>query len=187
MDFKIFNLIEKIRFSFLNTFFLNLTWISSSILIFIFLTVLFLSRKSRRKLILPLWLTFATTVFIVAPMKYFISRLRPYQLNLIPTLNSLIESSHLTWDYSFPSFHAALAFSSIPFLNKEFPKFKWLWISLAILISFSRIYFGLHFPTDVFFGAIIGYSISKIFLNLEQKHKFTEKIISFLKSLLKRQ
>ena len=58
--------------------------------------------------------------------------------------------------YSFPSSHATLAFALAVVLSYKEPKRKKLFYSLAILIAFSRIYLGYHFPGDVLAGAALG-------------------------------
>lgn len=58
--------------------------------------------------------------------------------------------------YSFPSNHAANMFCMAFFLSAFFPKLRWFFFTIAILISFSRIYNGVHYPFDVLGGAILG-------------------------------
>ena len=69
-----------------------------------------------------------------------------------------------------------LVFCAIPILDKEFPKLKYFWIAFAVLVAFSRIYFGLHFLSDVIAGGLIGYLIGIFIVNLEKEKKFGEKI-----------
>ncbi len=62
-------------------------------------------------------------------------------------------------DFSFPSGHATIAFAMAVVLSKIETKWKWLFYLLAVLISFSRIFLGRHFPLDVLAGAVIGWAI----------------------------
>jgi membrane-associated phospholipid phosphatase len=64
-----------------------------------------------------------------------------------------------------------LAFCAVPILSKEFPKFKHIWIIFASLVAFSRVYFGLHFLSDVIVGGLIGYLVGLIILKFELKTK----------------
>ena len=68
--------------------------------------------------------------------------------------------------YSFPSNHAAntmaLVFITNFFLNQSF---KYLF-PISLIIGFSRIYVGVHYPFDVVIGFIVGFIISKFFLHL---------------------
>lgn len=58
--------------------------------------------------------------------------------------------------FSFPSGHATIAFACAVVLAKKEPRLRWLWFTLATLISLSRVYLGKHFPLDVLAGALIG-------------------------------
>lgn len=59
--------------------------------------------------------------------------------------------------FSFPSGHTAGAFTVVFFLWYFYPVWMWLFLILAILIGFSRMYLGLHYPTDVLAGMVLGY------------------------------
>ena len=63
--------------------------------------------------------------------------------------------------YGFVSNHAAnffgLAAITTLFIRKKW--YTWLIFFIAILVSYSRIYVGKHFPGDVICGAILGYAI----------------------------
>ncbi len=175
-DFKIVEGISLIRNNFLNDFFLGLTFASSSIIIFFFLTSLFLWKDHKRKWILPLWFTLGLSAVVSFLLKFFVQRPRPFQEGIVFMLPILEKANHLIWNFSFPSFHAMLVFCSIPILSKEFPKFKYIWIFFAGLVAFSRIYFGLHFLSDVIIGGTIGYLLGIIIIKVEKKNKFWENI-----------
>lgn len=57
---------------------------------------------------------------------------------------------------SFPSSHAANSFGVATLLWLGFPRWRWAALALASLISFSRIYVGVHYPSDVLAGAALG-------------------------------
>lgn len=166
----------SLRFDLLDEFFLGISFISTEIIIFFFLTSLFLWREHKRRWILPLWLTLIVSVAVSFLIKFFVHRLRPYQLQLVPTLDIFQKASHLIWDYSFPSFHAMLVFCAIPILSREFPRLRDWWISFSCLVAFSRVYFGVHFLSDVVAGGIIGYLIGVGIIKLEEKYQFGKNI-----------
>lgn len=157
-DKQIISLISLIRNGILNDLFLGITFVSSILIVFLFLTMLF-THKNKRKWIVPLWATLVIDIIVAFLLKISIQRHRPFELDIIPLIQGLEKSSYYVWDFSFPSFQAMMIFSAIPFLSREFPKFKYVWIIFACLVAFSRIYLGLHFLSDVIAGALIGYVI----------------------------
>lgn len=68
--------------------------------------------------------------------------------------------------YGFVSSHAANFFALATFvslsLNVVYPKLKWFLFSIAFLVSFSRLYQGVHYASDLFAGALLGISIAFI-------------------------
>jgi undecaprenyl-diphosphatase len=91
-------------------------------------------------------------------MKPYFSRLRPSQE---PALEQLI---HLVNGYKggmfgFASSHAANTFGTATFFLLLFGKrFKWIWILFvwATIMTYSRIYLGVHYPGDILVGAMVG-------------------------------
>lgn len=67
-------------------------------------------------------------------------------------------------EYGFISSHAAnyfaMAMSVFLVLRTYYPSLKWWLLGIGILISYSRIYLGVHYFSDVFVGAIVGCFIS---------------------------
>ncbi|MFA7707938.1 MAG: phosphatase PAP2 family protein [Candidatus Pacearchaeota archaeon] len=175
-DSEIIKIISEIKNNFFDEFFMGITFISSSIIIFFFLTSLFLWKEHKRKWILPLWFTLILSAIFSFLLKFSIKRARPFQEGLVSIIPILEKSSHLIWNFSFPSFHSMLVFCAVPILSKEFPKFKYVWISFASLIAFSRIYFGLHFLSDIIAGAFIGYLLGIAIIKMEKETNFFKKI-----------
>ena len=94
-------------------------------------------------------------------IKYIVQRPRPL-LGL--DIASLIPDKA---GFSFPSGHAGFAFFSLAFVWELFPKFKWIWLDIAILISLARLYTGVHYISDILGGMLLGLFIGMTFL--EQK------------------
>jgi undecaprenyl-diphosphatase len=57
---------------------------------------------------------------------------------------------------SFPSGHAANNMAVAVVLILFFPRFGWLYLPIALLIGYSRVYTGSHWPLDVMAGMILG-------------------------------
>jgi undecaprenyl-diphosphatase len=50
-------------------------------------------------------------------------------------------------------------------LANRFPRYRVIFFIAAAFIGWTRIYLGLHYPTDVIAGALLGYGITKLFLH----------------------
>ncbi|HZP32666.1 MAG TPA: phosphatase PAP2 family protein [Candidatus Acidoferrales bacterium] len=94
-------------------------------------------------------------------------RLRPSEVAPTHDFRDTFFQAHVTAfgkGSSFPSGHAAAAFSIATVMARRYGKHKWVpWISygLAGLISVSRVPDMAHFPSDVFVGAALGYTITR--------------------------
>ena len=81
-----------------------------------------------------------------------VGRIRPYEV--VDGLRLLIEKQD---DPSFPSGHSGASFAAaVVFLVKGPKKIGIPAIIMAALIAFSRLYVGVHYPTDVITGIITG-------------------------------
>ncbi|TSA30678.1 MAG: phosphatase PAP2 family protein [Ignavibacteriales bacterium] len=106
----------------------------------------------------------ATDQFSSFFLKNLVGRIRP--CNVYSDLNVLVTC---TESFSFPSSHAVNNFGAAMFFTKIFPKYKWSFFSVAILMAFSRPYVGVHYPSDVIGGALIGMLFGYIFVFIVKK------------------
>jgi len=183
-DVPIIRVLELSRTPYLDYAFLSVAFASNVLIIFFFLTTIFLWHERKRRWIFPLWLSCLLSFLISLLLKIIVRRIRPFEQNIVTALRILfytLQNSFSTWNFSFPSFQAVLVFSALPILNKEYPKFKYIWLIFALLVAFSRVYFGVHYLSDVLGGAIVGYLIGMTMVWLEERYKLGKRIIKKLK------
>ncbi|MGA2749887.1 MAG: glycosyltransferase family 39 protein [Verrucomicrobiota bacterium] len=84
-------------------------------------------------------------------LKNIVARPRPFQ-----TLPDVMVRVGMGGSFSMPSSHAANWFSATMVLLVYYRRTVWCLLPLALLVSFSRIYNGVHYPSDVLAGAILG-------------------------------
>jgi undecaprenyl-diphosphatase len=88
-------------------------------------------------------------------LKEWVERDRPPLSN--PEPEPLVD---LPATYSFPSGHATVSFACATVLALAVPRLRALFYALAVLISLSRVYVGVHYPFDVLAGAVLGVAIA---------------------------
>jgi undecaprenyl-diphosphatase len=133
----------------------RLIWVPLYLAILIFLGI----KYKRKFLIILIFIILAATLADQTSVivKNFVHRLRPCQEPSIKTLVHLV-NGECGGLYSFVSSHAANTFDAA-LLSLLFIKRRWYTISILIwasVISYSRIYLGVHYPGDVICGALLG-------------------------------
>ncbi len=127
--------------------------------------------------------SFLLADWIANEMKHFIARIRP--------CNELYDARLLvgcTKSFSMPSNHAANAFAILTSLyyttRKLVSAYAILYLfTIALMISFSRIYVGVHYPGDVITGAFLGSAVS-IFVIAIAKYTILNKKLNIYKAFL---
>jgi undecaprenyl-diphosphatase len=113
-----------------------------------------------------------TTSLLVFVLKLTIARVRPcYALPDIQAIYILVRPPR---DASCPSGHAAGAFSVATYLAKRFGRHVGkqacaALFAIATLIAFSRVYLGVHYPSDIALGALLGACIAHTFTRVWQR------------------
>jgi len=140
--------------------------------------IIYLGLKYKRKfLIILLLIIVAVTLadqFSVQIFKNLVQRLRPCHE---PSLEGLVHlvNGECGGEFGFVSSHATNSFN-VALISLLFISKKWYTISIilwAIIVGYSRIYLGVHYPGDVIcgslLGALIGWSIYKLYVLIDNK------------------
>lgn len=148
---------DNIRNPILTPIFLVITTLGNGGMIWILLTLLMLCIPKTRKVGYMAALAMIGSLLINnVLLKNLVARTRPYEV--IEGLICLVRQPR---DYSFPSGHTTTAFAAAWVIFRRLPKrFGVPALVLAILIALSRLYVGVHYPSDVLFGVIDGIAIS---------------------------
>jgi undecaprenyl-diphosphatase len=145
----------------------RLIWVPLYLTILIFLGV----KYKRKFLIILIFIILAATLSDQTSviLKNIIHRLRPcHEPSLISVVH--LVNGECGGIYGFVSSHATNTFD-VALLSLSFIKKRWYSISIILwagIISYSRVYLGVHYPGDVLcgslLGAFIGWSIYKLYV-----------------------
>jgi len=142
---------------------MTLFTLTPSWIVFYATIIVIIAKKHGKK---SLFIFFAIALMILCAdqfsgiLKHTVQRLRPSN---DPAFSQLV---HVFFkkggQFGFVSAHAAntfaiATFTSLIFRNRKYTMFIFPW---AILISYSRIYLGVHYPGDVICGALLGAGIA---------------------------
>ncbi|WP_319001197.1 phosphatase PAP2 family protein [Clostridium estertheticum] len=134
----------------------SMTYLGSFPFMFIFCTATFLFHSTLlHTMAINAMISITISTGIGKILKVTVTRLRPFIK--IPNLN--IKKIGID-KYSFPSGHTTGAFSLAVIIALYFPIFGFITIPLALCVGISRIYIGVHYPTDVIVGIFIGTTCS---------------------------
>lgn len=101
--------------------------------------------------------SFVTNIII----KPFVARMRPFD-----TFQAVVPLIAEPLDYSFPSGHTTAAFACAMVLYRMLPgKYGAAAMALAALIAYSRLYLGVHYPSDVIGGFLMAWAGSAAVLS----------------------
>ncbi len=132
--------------------------------------------KGRRELAFDLLVLLVVVIVVTEALKYAVGRPRP--CDVLPAVNLLTPSACAAEaDPAFPSGHASRIFAVAALLSLAF---KWSVrlgsFAVAVLTGLSRIYLGVHWPSDVLGGAALGVVLAVAFVLLARKVRFYQRI-----------
>ncbi len=95
-------------------------------------------------------------------LKHYFERVRP--CNELSNIRLLVGCGK---SFSMPSNHATNVFAfTIPFFIMLKNRLRYILITIAGIVGFSRIYVGVHYPSDVVVGALVGSGLSLVVIGL---------------------
>lgn len=135
-------------------------------ILWIFVTLILLFRKKTRTAGITAALAILMdTVISNGILKTWIARPRPFL-----TYTDIMPIIPPPTDFSFPSGHTAIAFAVAFVIYELLPRrYSIPALVTAALIGMSRLYLGVHYPTDILAGILIGFAIAKTAVWLIQK------------------
>lgn len=144
------------------------TWIPLYLL-FAFLIFRFYSKKDALKISFFLLLNVAVVLTLMNITKHYVARLRPSNVEELAELIRILQTPS---NYSFFSGHSASSFAIATFMVLAIHKFsKWIYLSFlwSLMFALSRIYVGVHYPSDIIVGIAVGIGTAFLFFKLCQK------------------
>ena len=157
---------ENLRFPIFTEFFTRFTLLGDHGALWIALGILlFVPKKTRKAGILVFASLLGSLIVNNLFLKNIVARTRPYEE--VEGLKLLIAPQ---WDYSFPSGHTGSSFAAAVAMLLTLPgKYSVPALVIAALIAWSRLYVGVHYPTDVLAGMITGILIPIVIYAVMQK------------------
>ncbi len=172
IEFKFLYLLQGIRSEMLDSIMVFVSYLGNSGIIWIIIGLLMMLFKRYRKCGISIILALIfCLIFGNGILKNLIARERPCWID--ESVKLLIAVPR---DYSFPSGHTFSSFAASACIIYWHKREGVIALLLAMLISFSRLYLFVHFPTDILGGIVLGIIASIFGIYLTKKlHKKNER------------
>ncbi len=159
--------VQTISNPFLDVFFELVTMLAEDLFLIAVITFIAwnVDKQAGKKIVYTLFVS----ICVNGGVKDVIKRKRPFEISS-DIAGERLETAP---GYSFPSGHSQ-SYSTTVFSVAQWLKRRWFFIFAivsALLVGFSRLYLGVHFPTDVIVGLLLGTGISFLFSFIHDKVK----------------
>lgn len=165
-DKELFIWLNSLGIERFDSFWIFVTQIETWFPLFLFFfAIIFIKYGFKKGLIVILFtiITFWVTLTFTDLVKDYVARLRP---NNVKALGEVIRILQKPTNFSFFSGHAASSFTVTTFVVLAIRKYtKWIYLAFIwpFIFILSRIYVGVHYPSDLFVGALVGTLIAFLF------------------------
>jgi len=153
-DRRLFYLVNhKLRCCFMDIFMQVATQLGSLAFAILLPLLLYISDRSLLvEIAMRMLILLGISQMVIQVVKRAVNRPRPFR-----SLDNVIAKSIPACRYSFPSGHTSTAFVLAFALSGGIPALSLIFYVLASLVAFSRIYLGVHYPSDVIVGYLTAY------------------------------
>ena len=158
-DRELFIFLNNLDIGGFESFWIFVTQIDSWTPLFVlFIVLMFYYYRGKKggTVVFFMLVAFGITMAFTGFVKEYVERLRP---NNVEALGELIRIMQTPSNYSFFSGHASSSFAVTTFVVLSLRKYtKWIYFSYLwpLLFVLSRIFVGVHYPSDLVVGAFVG-------------------------------
>ncbi len=168
LDTDLFLYLNSFHSGFWDTIMLMVTRKETWIPLYCIIAYYFIKQYRSKSILILIFLalTILASDQVSVLIKHIVGRLRPvYNPAIEHMVHNVLRKGG---KYGFVSSHAANTFAIYVFTSRIFKNRSYgiLMLAWALLLSYSRIYSGVHYPTDILCGAVLGWFLGWIFYRI---------------------